>query len=414
MTYNVINEINMEIAEAWDNRDDQVVQTWQDVAELVNIKHGTALDGDAARKRYNRVSAALEAEVDDADNVGRIAKTFTDVGDESDESLIERTLKECGLSSDAWNVKAARIKRWGTPLKNGPDETIIVQNWSVGLTLEPVGLGVSPEELLTQISKIAPPAKTPPLKSTGTLFVPSIYDVHIGKKAIDGDEDMAHLYMKCLAQLTERAGDFDHALLVVGNDLGNIDNIANSTTAGTPQNNKYDYFQSARYRCALMVKAIDFLLDHSPVTVMVIPGNHDRQTSYWLGLYIAAYYKNNKHVEVQNTPDKSDFFRWGKNLFMFAHGDKIRPDKAIGYMARRYPGFSDTKHHELFLGHLHTYRKMLIDMQDVDGVMVRMMPGLSGVDRWHQDNYYTTSRRGAIGLLYDKDLGWLYEFPAFI
>lgn len=412
MSFN--DPLNLIIKDAWESRDAN--HTWNDVATLINVQKGTNLTGNACRKRYSRLIEAIEAAESDDEELSYISDTY--VGDEidDDESLVNKVLSEAGLDSDAWNVHNVRIKRWGTPLKDGPDKTVIVDNWSIGLRLEPIGIGTSPEQLLEKIREIAPPPKRAPKKKrTKNLFMPAIYDAHIGKKSIGEDEDIGAVYLDCLESLINSAGDFDRTLLVIGNDLGNIDNLAGTTTAGTPQTSKFDFYESARYRCALMIRAVDRLLDHAPVDVMVVPGNHDKATSYWLGLVMDAYYHDNIDVDVYLSDMPTQWYRWGVTQFMFTHGDKFKPERLVAYMASHDPqDFAECRYHEVYMGHFHTYRKMIVDTEDNNGIMIRFMPGLSVSDRWHFDNWYTTSRRGAIGVVYSEDDGWIKEFPAWV
>jgi hypothetical protein len=405
-------DINYYIKTIWESGE----HSWNDVAALVNAKFGETMTGDACRKRYDR--HADKYEETDSQTVGVVGGEFTQSEMEENENILQKLLADAGLDTDAWNIVRSNIKRYGVPLRVG-DETVLEDNWSVHAVLEPIGIGVSPASLLGEISRISKIAEKgvaygKPTRN-GKLFIPSLYDTHLEKAAIQKTESVELTYIRALRQLIESAGEFEHTLFVIGNDYGNLDNLLGTTTAGTAQNNKMDFYDGVKLRCALIITAIKMILNHSDVTVMVIPGNHDRATSYWLGLYVQAYFNNNDRVTVINSGLNREYFRWGNNMFMFTHGDGIKWAEVIGVMASEEPVmFAETKYREVFTGHLHSFKQTYVGVRDAFSVMVRFMPALSVKDRWHSDHFYVGARRGAVGLVYGKERGWLYEFPAFV
>lgn len=405
-------DINLYIKLLWESDS----YSWNDVASMVNHKYGTDLSGDNCRKRYQRNSDKFD-DVDESDVPSVVDGEYTgkDLGDGN---LLSKLMTDAGIDPDSWNIVRSNIKRYGVPLRRG-DETVLEDNWSVHAVLEPVGIGVSPASLLDEVARIGKLAeqhttyKAP--TPNGRLFIPSLYDAHIEKASVNNDEPVETVFIKALNQLINEAGDFEHTLFVVGNDFGNMDNLWGTTTAGTVQNNQIDFYDGVKLRCALIITAIKILLNYSDVTVMVVPGNHDRATSYWLGMYVDAYFRDNDRVDVINSGSNREYFRWGSNMFLFTHGDGVKFDKLIGVMASEEPiMFAETKHREAFTGHLHTFKQTYVGVRDSFSVMIRFMPALSVTDRWHKEKFYVGSRRGAVGLVYDWDRGWVREFPAFV
>ena len=96
----------------------------------------------------------------------------------------------------------------------------------------------------------------------------------------------------------------DKILFIVGQDLLNSDGDwpIPSTTKGTPQFNTDFHIDMYRTARKLMIKTINMLCEIANVHVMVIPGNHDRESIMHLGDLLELYYENNDNVKV----DKSD------------------------------------------------------------------------------------------------------------
>lgn len=417
--------INLYIAEL---RDSQLELSWADISDRVLDKFDFELTGNAARKRYSRLpSDSYGIDIEALADIGSVGEEINlsynvrtlDLGE--DQSLIDYVLGQANIQPSTVNVTRSNIKRFNTPLKDGADRTILAENWSVTLSLQPVGAGVSPQDLLDEIARIAPdkwPAA--PKRNTGKLFVPSLYDLHLEKLAASQypDENMAEVYLRVLVDLIDkavRAGGFDRTIFVVGNDLGNVDNLLMATTAGTIVENKTGYHTGAKERCALMVTAINLLLKYAPVDIIVVPGNHDRSTSYWLGLYLEAWFRDNKDVEFTNHGNDIEWYRWGQTMFMFTHGERVKHDKVAPFMAVEQPiMFTQCKHRELYMGHFHTYKRLGVQVTDEHGVLVRWMPGLSSTDKWHRDHWFVGNNRAGVGILYDKKHGPEFEITAFV
>ena len=239
----------------------------------------------------------------------------------------------------------------------------------------------------------------------------SIPDLHAGKLAWGAETGGANYDTKIAVDRFETALDallqrtasftFERVLLVVGNDLVNIDNKANTTTRGTPQSSDGRLFKTFGIVRRMMTRAIDKLRLVAPVTVMVVPGNHDETVSHFLGDSLECYFHSTPDVTVDNAPTTRKYFHFHKVLLMFTHGDKgKRQDYPLLLATERPDLFGRTTHREVHTGHLHQVR-----LQEHHGVRVRISPALTEADAWHAENGYTGNAMGAEAFVWHPEDG---------
>jgi hypothetical protein len=96
------------------------------------------------------------------------------------------------------------------------------------------------------------------------------------------------------------------------------------------------------------------------------------------------------------------YLQWGCTAIGITHGDGAKAsNKDLPLiMARECKFWSECDHHEILTGHLH-HQQVLEKV----GVVVRILPSLSGTDWYHYHNGWTCNVRAAQGLLYDHDAG---------
>src|ERR1700676_2299689 len=121
----------------------------------------------------------------------------------------------------------------------------------------------------------------------------NISDQHFGKLAWPKetghepyDVQIAQaMFMRALNTLIERSSGykFDRVLFVVGNDLLNSDNAENMTTKGTVVTTDIRYHKTYRTVRFTLIEAIEKMKLIAPVTVMVVPGNHDQLAAWHMG-----------------------------------------------------------------------------------------------------------------------------------
>ena len=186
-----------------------------------------------------------------------------------------------------------------------------------------------------------------------------------------------------------------------GSDWFHIDTWGGTTTAGTPQDTDGNFSQIFIEGCDLAVRYIDILRQVAPVEIILMSGNHDRQNSLSVLNYLYAWYRDCPDVSVRRNPAPRQYVTYGTSLLGFTHGDKpnlkylpsimsIEAKEEWGRSENRM-WFTGDKHHEVTL--------------DIGGVQIYQMPCLSGDDRWHVQNGFTTSRKALSAYLIDIEKG---------
>ena len=176
----------------------------------------------------------------------------------------------------------------------------------------------------------------------------SLPDLHIGK--LSWDEESGENYdtkiaiqryndsvAKLLDHVRHYKGEIDEILLPIGNDLFNVDNKNNMTTAGTPQHVDSRWQQMFYKAKELKIKNINALMQIAPVKVVMVSGNHDQQTVFYLGSVLEAYYRNTNRVNVDNTPMQRKYHDYGINFIGFTHGNEEKHQDLGLIMATEEP-----------------------------------------------------------------------------
>jgi hypothetical protein len=256
---------------------------------------------------------------------------------------------------------------------------------------------------------------------SGNLLEINISDHHFGKLAWPKetghepyDVQIAQaMFMRALNTLIERSSGykFDRILFVIGNDLLNSDNAENTTTKGTVVTTDIRYHKTYRTVRFTLCEAIEKLKKIAPVTVMVVPGNHDQLAAWHMGDSLECWYRSDPDVTVENDPRYRKYFQFGKVALGFTHGDKGSDYPML--MASEEPKmWAETQFREIHTGHRHCDK-----VTEDHGVKVRILPALCPPDDWHAENGYVENQRQAEAFIWNKDQGLiatvLYNDAAF-
>jgi hypothetical protein len=165
-----------------------------------------------------------------------------------------------------------------------------------------------------------------------------------------------------------------------------------TTTAGTPMGGDTRWPKVYREGGRISVVAIDtYRQIAGRVRVLINPGNHDKEQTFCLGEYLAAWYRDCRDVEVVNEPAPRKYYRWGQTLILNAHGNEEKESSYLALMASECPkDFGECAYKEVHLGHLHKQgMKHMHSTQNEDlGVIIQRMSSLSGKDLWHAQKGY--------------------------
>lgn len=270
-------------------------------------------------------------------------------------------------------------------------------------------------------------AKLPRLKYTepkvGMLYEVEMPDLHIGKLAwgeeTGQDTDLriqvesAKRVMSELLSYTDKF-PIEKILFPIGNDFYNVDNQYNTTAHGTPQQEDTRWRKTFKVGWQLANDLIDMCAEVAPVDVLIIPGNHDEERSYYLGEVLGAIYQNSDRVCIDNSPRARKYYSYGKVLLGLTHGyhERVVKLKDILYLEAR--GMLDQAQYiEWHTGDKHHKEDFVLKTNETEnGIVIRLLRSLTSPDAWHYNKGLNGALRAAESFLWDKDHGLKAQFTA--
>ena len=238
------------------------------------------------------------------------------------------------------------------------------------------------------------------------------FDLHLGKIGIKGDEYSLKIarerMINALTHLVKRASGYcvDKILFVVGNDFLNSDGdfpLA-ATTKGTPQSNTDTGMQMYRAGRKLIVECVEMLVEYADVHIVVIPGNHDRESIMHIGDALEMFYENNENVSVDNSDSMMKAYKYGRCLIVNDHGDGAKLINLPGIVSQRYRDvWSEVKYVEVHRGHLHTNKAYKLQaVEELNGLTVRNLSSMTATDEWHDTKGFVGNTKRASAFVWSK------------
>jgi hypothetical protein len=334
---------------------------------------------------------------------------------------LEQLIQVCEINTDEWTVERFVCNKWemGYRTDSGADTTELyqVKAWFKRKAEEYNSRQAlaSALEAVKAHAPVYPMIQRLPTSGDGLLFELSMPDVHVGKLCwgMETGEDYdlriaQDVFMDAFSHLVDDAKSRTIAkiLFPVGNDLLNCDNSQGMTTGGTPQSNDGRFQKVYQVTLGLLVGAIDRLRELAPVDVISIPGNHDTLSAWTITESLRAWYRTAGDVSVDNAPTLRKYYRYGKTLLLFTHGDKEKLAGLPLLMATERPeDWAQTHYREAHLGHRHKSAGMTVTGDEFNGVRVRTLPSLSGTDSWHHGQGYVGNIRSAEAYFWHPERG---------
>ena len=207
------------------------------------------------------------------------------------------------------------------------------------------------------------------------------YDLEIGER----------LLRKAFVDLVERSPATDTALIVVLGDFQHYDSVVPQTTSGRHiLDTDSRHRKMVRVALRTLVSCIEVALTrHQTVRVIVEPGNHDEYSAGWLTEALALRYASNERIEIDTTPGRFHYYRFGKVLIGSHHGDTVKDAGALpGIMAAdRAEDWGATEHRMWWTGHKHSQ-----SFKSFPGATVECFNILPPVDAWARASGYRPQR----------------------
>ena len=343
---------------------------------------------------------------------------------------LDQLLAATQVNQEEWKTKDVLLNKWDvTSWKKGYAET--KQNFQVKARLERnnefIRERIVGELFQKMIKDYTPPVyynPQPQVEREDNLLEISIFDLHIGKLAWGGetfenyDVKIARKrFLGSIEKLLQNASGFNYEriLFPVGNDFFNSDTMENTTTKGTPQDEDLRWQKTFDVGTRLLVDGINMLKQSGvPVDVVVVPGNHDFERSYYMGSYLSAWFKDDPTVCINNHASPRKYYIYGNTMLGLTHGSEEKEASLPMLMATDVdskPHWTSTKFHEWHLGHIHRKRTVKYEInksrelnEDL-GVTIRYLSSLTGTEEWHHKKGYVGSTKAADGFVWNKEFG---------
>ena len=320
-------------------------------------------------------------------------------------TALDLHLKERGINKD----EVVSVKHW----QNMSGEL----RFSI-VTKENYGVNESTllDDIKSLIDKHAPTYPKIQRTKGNHLLVINPADVHIGKLAValeTGDEYNTKIaterVLEGITGLIAKSEGFsiERVLFCIGNDILHIDNVYNTTTAGTPQDANGKWWQHFELALDVYVKCVEILRQIAPVDVIHSMSNHDYQSGFHLAHALKSWFRNTKDVTFDISVAHRKYYKYGSNLIGLEHGDGAKMDKLPLLMAQERPvDWSETKFRYWYLHHLHhKVKHKWLDAKDYIGVTVEYMRSPSGTDSWHNRKGFTGVQKAVEGFIHERNSG---------
>jgi len=335
---------------------------------------------------------------------------------------LEDALRAANVDQDTWEVDRFLVNWWDVTIsakKANADRPEMYTNFQVKVWLRrrvPELHQVIVEGLCAAMRGKAP--KVPRPRVTGEhVAVLGLYDAHFGKLAWGKETGVAYdltiardTYLLAVNGLLDRIRGMGvgRIIIPVGQDLLHVDSAANTTEKGTPQDVDGRLPKIYTTACETVARAVTLCAHVAPVEALYVPGNHDRNTSFYLCEWLRAWFHGQGHaVQVDTSPMDRKYRRAGATLLGFTHGSEEPLRDLPVVMAKEAPDeWAAATYHQWLVGHLHGKRQMHYAAGDVyGGVEVKVLPPLCRTDRWHYQKGYVKGRRAAEVHLYHEQDG---------
>ncbi len=369
-------------------------------------------------------------------------------------TTLEELIKVCEIDTENWEITSYEITKWEVGRK---DKNVIWKikdgrvvegdvNDSGKIYVEPLfrvaaklsrrkadkDLGKQKDLVLKELFNKAPnfdilsqfhifkESIESGIEEKNCLLEISIFDHHFGKLAhreeTGEDYDLKIAVTRwndAIKDLLSRVNvnKIQKILLPIGNDLFNVDNKNNTTTAFTPQDSDSRFAKVIRIVRKTLIETINNLSLLAPVDVVCIPGNHDTLSVLWLSEILDAYYHNNDLVTIDSSPKMRKYYKFGKTGIQFTHGNEEKHSElGLIFATEGKKMWYETDFHFCQLGHFHKTKKLEhVSVDEFQGFQVQTLPSLSGSDFWHIKRGYM-SHKSAKAFLFHETQGLIGEF----
>jgi hypothetical protein len=240
-----------------------------------------------------------------------------------------------------------------------------------------------------------------------TLY--TLADLHLGLYAWaqeageSFDIELGCKVLRTVMQSLVRSSPDSRVGILLGlGDFFHSDSGRSETTKGTHVDMDTRYARVMSFGIELQVEMIYLLLEkHEIVEVRNLKGNHDEHSSIALTAALAAFFRNNPRVHIDECPAAHWVYQHGKTLLAGTHGDMLKKAEtmALWLAANHSKMWGECDHRYMHSGHIHH-----ITIKEVGGAVMESHRSLSARDAWHSASGYVAGR-GMTAITYSKTGG---------
>ena len=345
---------------------------------------------------------------------------------EFSEEVTEKELySKFNLDPKFWQIERIIHNQWETPIKDDSGNVEAHTNKQSKVifkkVISDITLDIIREQYKLLSKKYDPIKRDETKKKNPCMYEIAIADHHFAKLAWDMETGDSYdikiakkYYIDAIKDLLAKAShlNIEKILMPIGNDLFNFDGIRNETTSGTPQDSDSRWTKVFRVVSETLIEVIDICRQVADVDVIIVPGNHDRATCFYLGEFLYAWYRLDKHVKIDNSPTLRKYYQYGSTLIGLTHGSEEKHSNLPLLMSREAKeSWATSDFYEYQIGHWHRKKSTeYVSGDTYNGVQVRVLPSLSGTDAWHYSKGYVKGLKSALGIVYDLKEGLVAEF----
>ena len=347
----------------------------------------------------------------------KIAKHFEDKGFEVSDNVIRQVLRRWGYGANTFEKKLDENNfekdNWSYGWLKTKEGSIFIKNKEGLVTFEQMR-----QNFLEDLEKYSPTFDKLERKKSYEkhALIIDIADLHLGKLGMKSETGDAYDVQTAIDRALEGVqGILDKSVgfavekivFIIGNDVLHVDNANNTTTKGTAQDVSGIWFENYKTARQLYTHIIERLVSLADVHIVHCPSNHDYVTGYMLADTIYCCFKNHPNITFDVTNAYRKYYKYGKNLLGFSHGDGGKMDTLPLVMANEAKqDWADTDWRYIFLHHLH-HKKQFITMsgKDYHGVNIEYLRSPSGTDSWHHKHQYQHAHKAIEAFVHHKEKG---------
>ena len=254
--------------------------------------------------------------------------------------------------------------------------------------------------------------------SDKTCAVISLQDIHVAKKnMVDTGASIEDDVKSCIKNLVLRSyhsNYLDKIVFVLGGDLVNMDTYLGTTTQLTPVENGMPATEAYKLAFELMFWSVNFLKQYcNELEILYIPGNHSRLTEAHIA-YSLSRCITDPHIIWNIEYAERKVVVYGNSMLCFEHGDFDTKRSFFVFATEFSEQWGKAKFRVCYTGHYHKEKKIeYITADEINGFTLRVLPSLTGTDKWHHSNKWTMNKRGGIIELHSISEGPTGQFSNY-